>query len=268
MESSSPPGRHVLAPLAVLLLVLAACGDGNGNGAPGGSRSGPSDLDGRAFVSRSVTGHDLVAGTEIRLSFAGGQVSARAGCNSLGAPYDLRGGRLVVEGDGMSTTDIGCDAARHAQDEWLAAFLLASPTVELAGDELSLASGTTTIQLGDREVVDPDRPLVGTAWRVDTVITGDAASSVPEGSVVVLELVDGTSFRATARGCTSAGGPVVVGDGALTFGDFAVDAIGCPPPWEATLEVLRAGEVSYRIDAARLTLDAGPVGISATAEAG
>jgi heat shock protein HslJ len=261
------PSRLRRPPLALaaaaILVVLAGCGDGGG-GAGGGDA-----LDGRAFLSQAVTGRQLVPGTQVRLSFRDGQVHAHAGCNSLSGPYRLRDGRLAIGGGGgMVTTEIGCDPERHAQDEWLAAFLSSSPTVDLAGADLTLATPTATIRLLDRVVADPDRPLVGTTWRVDTVVVGEAASSVPEGSPVTLQLPDGATFRLVSRGCTEAAGTVEIAPRSLRFGAFAVDNIGCPPPWEHTLGVLRAGEVAYRIEAGRLTLEAPGIGVSAVAEPG
>ncbi len=242
------------------LLSFAACGGGSGSRGDG---TGP--LAGRVFLSQAVIGHTLVPGTRIRLSFDDGQVGAHAGCNSLGAPYQVVDGRLVVRG-GMTMTEMGCDPLRHAQDEWLGAFLRSGPGVDLDGDTLTLTSAGATLSLLDRVAADPDRPLVGTRWRVDTVIRGDAASSVPEAGPVTLEFnADGT-LAATSAGCTSARLDVGVDQGTLRFGELVVDAIGCPPPWETTVELLRAPDARYSITAARLTITAGGIGIAAVAD--
>ena len=222
------------------------------------------ELDGRVFLSQSVVGHTLVPGTDIRLSFDRGQIGAQAGCNSLGAPYRVVDGRLVVSG-GIMMTDMGCDPPRHAQDEWLGHFLQSTPRVDMDGDTLTLASAGAYLTMLDRTVADPDRPLVGTRWRVDTVIQGDAASSVPEGSRVTLEFHDDGTLTATSAGCTSARLEIGVNGDTLRFGEFVIDAIGCPPPWQATVDVLRAGDARYSITAARLTIAAGALGVAAVA---
>ncbi|MEO8694191.1 MAG: hypothetical protein ABI658_11780, partial [Acidimicrobiales bacterium] len=54
--------------------------------------------------------------------------------------------------------------------------------------------------------------------------------------------------------------------GTLRFSEFAIDTIGCPPPWEATVAVLRSREARYSITAARLTITAGKIGIAAVAD--
>jgi heat shock protein HslJ len=232
-----------------------------------GPRDGdaPPALDGRTFLSKTVTGRKLVAGTRIQLSFTDGNVGATAGCNSLGAPYSLAGDTLVIQGAGMTQTEIGCDPDRHAQDEWLSEFLTSEPTMTLSGSELTLTRGTTTIGFVDREVADPDRPLVGTSWRVDTIIDREAASSVPDETDVILRFPTDSSFEVSSEGCTSASGEMQVGPGTITFGELAVDDVGCPSPWAETLRVLRAGETTYEIEAARLTIEAGDVGIAAVA---
>lgn len=241
-------------------LVLVACGSSGSDVQAGG---GPGDLDDRTFLSRSVEGHELLAGTQVRLTFSEGRLGAQAGCNHLSAPYRLDGGALDVSGEGMAMTDMGCDPARHAQDEWLAEFLGSSPRADLDGDELVLTSPTATVRLLDREVADPDRALVGTLWQVDTVLTGDAASSVPDAATVTFQLPEPGVFRIAAEGCTSATGSASVDGSMITFGDFNLDAIGCPPPWAEVVEVLRSGEVGYSVEADRLTLEAGSLGFSA-----
>jgi heat shock protein HslJ len=248
------PGRSTV--LAVLLLLASCTGREEISGVGPGDGDAPPALDGRTFLSRSVGGHDLVPGTQIQLSFNDGNLGATAGCNSLGAPYSMDGSTLVIEGQGMTMTEIGCDPPRHDQDEWLSGFLTSSPMIELSANELKLTSGSTTIELIDREVADPDRPLVGTTWRVDTIIDGDAASSVPDGGDVILRFPTDTTFEASSEGCTSVKGEMTLGPRTISFADVAVDDIACPSPWAETLEVIDGVETTYRIEAARLTIDA------------
>ena len=191
-------------------------------------------MDGREFLFQSVDGRSLVPGTQIRLSFDHGRVGASAGCNALGGPYELVDGRLIIRG--MSMTEIGCDAARHAQDEWLADLLQSEPRINLLGNTLTVEAAEAILRLLDRVVADPDRPLVGTRWRVDTALRGDAASSVPDTAPVTLEFGDDGTLTASSAGCTSVRVPVSVEAEVLRFGDVVIDTVGCPPPWDATVE--------------------------------
>jgi heat shock protein HslJ len=242
------------------LLTIAACGDDDADVALGAA------VEGRTFLSTSVVGHDLVGTTRARLAFADGELRASAGCNSLSAAYAIEDGRLVVGADGMSMTEMGCEPALHAQDAWVAELLTSSPTVELAGPDLVLSGDAGTMRLLDREVAEPDRPLVGTTWRVDTVFVGDTAASVAGDGEVTLRFDGDSGFEVSASGCSSARGRVEVGPRTLTFGALVVDAIRCPPPWDETLAVVRAGRADYAIDADRLTVRARTVGIAALAE--
>lgn len=192
--------------------VLVACSSDK-DGAADATAAGR--LDGPTFLSQSIDGHVLVPGTQIRLSVDRDQIGAHAGCNSLSAAYQVRDGRLLVVGDGMTATDMGCDPPRHAQDEWLSGFLRSTPRIDLDGDTLTLATADAAVLLVDRVVADIE---------VDVK-------------------------RDTVR-----------------FGEFVIDTIGCPPPWDATVELLRAGDARYSITAARLTLTASDVGIAAVAD--
>ncbi len=203
-----------------------------------------------------------MAGTRIRISFRGGQLSANAGCNHLGAQYAVEDGRLVT--GQMSTTEIGCDPARHAQDEWLAGFLGSRPAVGLDGDTLTLDSDGTAITLLDREVAEPDVELVGPLWVLDTIVTGEVASSLPAGVTASLRFAaDGRVELDT--GCNSGGGAYTADNGSLRFGELVATERACAGAAgdvEAiTLEVLGTDELAYAIEARSLTIDAGNVGL-------
>src|SRR3954470_7514430 len=78
-------------------LLVTACGGGSSSSAGDVPGSAPTkaDLDGSAFASTSVEGHDLVAGSTVRLTFEDGSLSANAGCNTMTGSYDVTDGRLA-----------------------------------------------------------------------------------------------------------------------------------------------------------------------------
>ena len=244
-------------------LLLVALAFAAGCGSDGGAGSAP--FAGREFVSQSVTGRTLVEGTRIVLTFREEELRATAGCNTLSAPYSVRGATLVVDGAGMGMTEMGCAPERHAQDDWLAGFLSGTPAVGIEGSTMTLRRGDTVLTFLDRRVADPDRPLLGTKWRVDTVIDGDAARSVGTAAPVILELrADGT-LVASSAGCTSATVGYTRDGDVLQFGAVTVDAIGCPDPWQPTIDVLRAGTLRFTIVATRLTITSARFGVGAVA---
>lgn len=249
--------RLVVLLLAVSLVPGACGGDGAstgepGDGAPGGGDRPPA-VAGREFVSVAVRGHELVAGTEVVLSFGDdGTLGAHAGCNSLSGDWSLDGGVLVV--GPMGGTEMGCDEDRMAQDEWLVGVLTARPSLSLDGDTLTLTAGAVTLELLDREVARPDRPLTGTRWVVDTVFAGGpdgTAASVPTGAEAWIELT-GTEVRGFDT-CNSFSGPVEVAGATVTFGTLRATLAGCDDL--GLVDVLR-GEVAASVEGNRLTLTA------------
>jgi heat shock protein HslJ len=248
--------------LLALLLAAGACGRGPVSQA-GATDSGGEQPWGRTFLSTSVTENGqpkpLVDGTRITLNFVadGHRLGAQAGCNQMGGPASFEGGHLVV-GD-MATTDMGCDPPRHAQDEWLARFLTSRPQWSRSGSTLTLDNGTTRIVLEDREVADPDRPLQGTKWVVDTIVDRDTASSVPAGAEAHLTFEDDNRFGGNT-GCNGMGGNSVVHEdrSTITFSEVITTKMACD---DDRMRVERAvlatldGDVAYRIDANVLRLD-------------
>jgi heat shock protein HslJ len=253
--------------IVVLALVLAGCASTG----PGASPSGgdPSAIDGRTFLSTGVTqdGEDrpLVDGTRVRLAFADGQVSASAGCNTIGGTYRIENGHLLFEGGGM--TEMGCDPDRHAQDDWLSEFLGSDPEIVLDGDELTLSSGGVVMTLLDREVAEPDLPLIGTTWTVTSIITGEAVSTVPDGATATFEFAaDGTVSVHT--GCNTGSGRYELSGTTLRFIDVAVTEMACDGAAgqleSFVLPVLGADEIEIAIDAGSLTMMAGNGGLGLT----
>jgi heat shock protein HslJ len=242
--------------LVVVAALLAGC---SGAAAPG--------LAGRTFVSTGVTAagvaRDLLPGTSIRIVFSDdGSVGVSAGCNLMGGTYRIDGAVLRIEGGAM--TEMACDEAREAQDGWLFAFVTAAPTATIDGPNLTLVGGDVVIRLVDREVAEPDLPLVGPTWTVDSIIAGDAVSSVPDG--VVATLVFGADGQVrVASGCNQGGGRYVVDGHTIRFTELVQTDMACDGAAgemeAAVMAVLEADAVTFAIDAAGLTLQAGARGL-------
>jgi heat shock protein HslJ len=245
-----------LVPIAVAsLLVLSACGSENNPSDP----TGPADLDGRTFLSTDVTVDGepkaLADKTMIRLSFLGETISANAGCNSMSGTATIEDGVLGLDG-GLAMTEMGCDQERMDQDQWLSDLLGSKPTVDIAGDELTLTAQAVVISLVDEEVADPDRSLTGTGWKLDTIIDGDVASSVPAGVTSTIRFTGGGEVG-VSLGCNSGGGKYTVDSDIITFGPMGTTQIGCTREAAdvegAVLAVLN-DPVQYTLDGASLTL--------------
>lgn len=250
-----------LGSLIAMLAVLAACGPEVGPLGRG------SELDGLTFLSTEVTEagepRALVPGTRIRLSFQDGRIAASAGCNSMGSTYRVDEGLLRI-GE-AAVTEMGCDEPRHRQDDWLFGLLGEGPRVELVDDTLTLTLDATVITLLDRQITDPDRPLVGTRWVLDGIIVGQVASSVPDGVEAWIELADDTTVS-LHTGCNSGSGTVDIRNGTVTFSAIGLTRVKCEGARgeveRAMLAVLVEGDVDYTIEASLLELSRGENGLT------
>lgn len=279
---------RLLALATAGLLTLAACGDPTTEpadsvpttaaGAPGtdpGSTpvTTPSTdladlLEGRAFLSQSATGITLAPGATLRIEFADGQVSFSGGCNGHGGAATFDGDQLTV--GPMMSTMMACDQPLMDQDAAVAAFLNAGVTVLLDGNNLAL-TGTdgSRIELLDREVADPNRPLEGTTWVVNGVISDEAVSSgwgEAEASIII---VDGQAQ--VNAGCNRGMATVTIGEGTVTFGPLALTKMMCDEDamrLETAVTTVLQGEVTVDIEAANLTLMNGTNGLMLTADEG
>ncbi|QNE18960.1 META domain-containing protein [Kribbella qitaiheensis] len=237
--------------VAGLAVALSGCGSESG--------AGGSVLEGKSYLSTAVTESgkpkQLAPNTRIQLQFmADGRLNANAGCNSMGAAkISTSGGKLGVKD--LAITDMGCDAPRHAQDDWLSKLLTSEPTWKLTDDKLELSSGTTVISLVDRQTAEPDLVLDGTKWTLETVITGETASHSAEVAKVHLTI---SGERVTgSTGCNDFQGIVSRTGDKLTFGELSATLRACKGD-VATLEktILGAlkGEVVYGITSNNLQL--------------
>jgi heat shock protein HslJ len=258
--------------VGAVALVLAGCASpGSGGSAAGPSGSTPSGGDqthsnsdgmsdrlaGRTFLSTSVTGHDLAAGSMIRISFDDHDaLSADAGCNALSGPYRVEQDTLIATR--LAQTEMGCDQALMDQDAWFADLLGSGLTVDLQGDVLTLTGTDVTMRLTDRRVVDPDRPLEGTTWVLDGIITGTgpdgSVSSVPQGITATLRIADGKIHF--FDGLNDSDGPVTVGPDAVHIvADIYSSAVGCAAGSTCSVDLsVLTHDFDYRITAGHLTV--------------
>jgi heat shock protein HslJ len=268
VTSRTPKPGGILLLLTVALLV-AACGS-SGSSSPSGSGSSGSaptaaDLDGHTFTSTAVDGHDLVAGSSVRLTFEHGSMSANAGCNTMSSSYDVSDGTLAWTGHPMATM-MGCSEDLMKQDTWLSGFLEQGAAATLDGDDLTLSGGDVTMHL-QRKQAEPASALMGRTWTVTELVSGSSVSSVPSGvEAPTLEIADDGSTH-VFTGCNR-GNTTVTADGATaTFSPVATTKMACPPPAseveQAVLRVLD-GQVDVTVDGTTATLTNGEHGLVLT----
>ncbi|MFD1813267.1 META domain-containing protein [Rhodococcus gannanensis] len=242
-----------LAALAIAALALAACSD-SGSAA---SDSPQSDLLGRTFVSTTVDGAQIPGGGPLTVEFTEpDRIAGTAGCNRATGTADFSGGTIVT--GPLATTMMACMGENADSDQWLASFFAAKPAWELDGDTLTLRTDASTVTLLDRRIAQPDRPLTGTTWVVDTTITPAAVTSslAIEKAAPTLQIADdGTVTGST--GCNSFTGRAEVSGETITFGPLATTRRACVPELaeveQAVLTTL-TGTATATVESDRLQL--------------
>ncbi|TCC37476.1 META domain-containing protein [Kribbella capetownensis] len=229
---------------------------------------------GEAYLSTAVTEDGeprrLVPNTRIRLGFARAPnknadgprvwdvVRAHVGCNSMGTA--VAAGELLTDGrlwiDGLGGTQVGCQPPLRDQEEWLKTFLTSKPSWRLNGDELTLASGGTTITLLDRTIAEPDFPLDGIRWEVVTTITNADLRQHHHHAEQAWIRFDGGRLTGWS-GCNELSGTVTRNNTELTFANLTTTNRACPPetaPLQAAILATLGPAVTYTIDHNQLTL--------------
>ncbi|UVS78823.1 META domain-containing protein [Actinokineospora sp. UTMC 2448] len=242
-----------LVGVLVLLVAMTACGEGSTPVGVGPGAAGPTGV----YVSQS--GHELVEGTRVRVEFTDdGRLLASAGCNTMSGPVETGGGKVVVRD--LSVTEMGCDPARHAQDEWLAGLLTASPAWRMDGERLVLTANDTELVMA-RETVPP---LLGTTWVVDTLVEGEVASSVPTRATLTFS----ADRVAVDTGCNTGGAIYRMTGNAIVFEPPVLTRMACAPEVMAVEDAIVAvmdGKAEVSTDGQTMTLSNGAKGIRMTA---
>ena len=160
--------RLAIALLALTGLALAACGSDDPGTEPdpvddtaadsddGGSAATvtTADLAGMGFASSTVTGYDLVEGSEITMNFLDDRVSVDAGCNIMNGGFEIADGAFTASQ--LASTMMACEQPLMDQDMWVGAFRSSSPTIALAGSTLTLTgcnTGGGSVEITDTTLV-------------------------------------------------------------------------------------------------------------------
>jgi heat shock protein HslJ len=245
--------RRAIALFAAVLAVATACGSSDVAG------DNAAMLIGHTFLSQSVTvdnaPHPLVSGTQIRLTFTKDhRITASAGCNLMSGTLRIGPDRLELTE--MGSTEMGCDPARQAQDEWLASVLGARPGYVIDHETLRLVTANTTIELVDREVADPDRPLKATVWNVDGLVDATSTSTIPAGTAATIVFGD-DRVDVTIAACNQGSAGVTVTTTTIEVDRLVLTDLACTGPGaqlQAAIVAALHGKLSYVIEAANLRL--------------
>lgn len=233
----------------LLLAILAAC-------VTQGAETGPqvaADAAG-SWVLASGTGPDgeirIFDDHRITLTIQGGEVGGTSACNQYGGTIAFSGNAVRI-GE-IGGTEMACEPDVMATESAYAAALMAVTRWGRDGDQLRFTGEGVDLRFELLPPV-PDEEIVGTTWVLESLIQGEAASSV-QGEAFLMLTADGKFSGMT--GCREIRGSYVVNGDVIDFVDLA--AVGdCPPERQAqdriVIEVLEGG-FSATIDGASLTL--------------
>lgn len=243
--------------LVVLALVGAGCADeGNDNDglseAPDGSATSSrpanlEDLDGSTYQSTTVSGHDLVEGTSVHLSFEDDVMTASAGCNTMFGPFELDQD-LLRWTDQPASSLIGCPDDEQAQDQWLTTLLTDGVTATLEESVLFLTSDEVTVELATESADDLDTVL-GRHWTLVGTFADGATSRLPRHINRPFLTVGADGLARLNTGCNAGRTTVRVDGDQLVFGHATTTRQGCQGPAgpveEALLEIVDQGRTDY-----------------------
>jgi heat shock protein HslJ len=162
----------------------------------------------------------IVEGYRITLTLEEDGVGGTAACNLYGGDVEIDGGDWRL-GE-LSWTERGCEPDVMASEQAYLAALTAVDSVARDGEQLVLSGSGAELRFDELPPV-PTAELVSTVWELDTLIEGDAASSVL-GDQATLELRgDGTLEGST--GCRTLTGTYVVSGDEVVATSLAADAV-------------------------------------------
>ncbi len=131
---------------------------------------------------------ELPAGALVTISFADGGLKGSAGCNSYFGGYQVSGDAIEV--GPVGSTEMWCEGLMDLEDAYLATLSEATGfSLAPDGGRLTIASAIGVLVFEKPQPV-AERPLTGTVWTLETIISGETAQSVLAGTQVTLEFTD------------------------------------------------------------------------------
>jgi len=261
------PMRHIGSAIvaAVLSLALSSCGESEG-----GTQANGVSLAGE-FLSSSESTFEVVPDTKVRIRFEDERISVSAGCNTMFGQFSVAESQLRV--GPLASTMIGCPGALADQDQRINEFLTGGPMVSSSPDGFTLTGpdGATLVMVS-REVADPDRPLTGRTWQLESITSDQAVMSALGFDSVKLTFTENTVDIVTpcATGSTSAS---TLDDGNLSTGTVRwvevpePDAELCAPDSgvieaQEALSTVFGGTVEVASEASAVTLSGNGIAVT------
>lgn len=245
------PAVKAILLVAAVGVVVGGCGVDNTS--PSGSGE-ESSLKGGTWVltEGTVDGRPVTvpAGRRISLTVDGDRAGGTAACNDYGGTVDLDGQHVTVTVTSM--TEMACGpAVMKAQDQFLEALPQVTTAVRQGG-QLQLTGPEVALSF-TRNASVPADDLIGTTWRLDTLIRGDTVTT-SEGDATLVLRDDNTIAGST--GCRQISGQYQLSGDQVRLTSWGLEG-DCPPELEGQDEHVRTvleGGFRVEVEGSRLTI--------------
>jgi len=216
--------RPVIAAL-VALLVVAACGGTTGTTAPSAPPAALEPDGPWQLVEGTVGGQPLalIEDARVTLNVEGSNVSGQAACNQYFGELAFEAGQVSTAGFGQ--TEMACAEPVMALE---AAYLSALAKIESAhmdGPVMVLTAPGVELRF-ERLQPPPTANIVGTLWQLESLVDGDAVSSVSGPPATLMLQADGSLRGST--GCRTLTGHYMERGDEIWANEFGADG-ECPP---------------------------------------
>jgi heat shock protein HslJ len=215
--------RPVMAAFAALLLVVA-CAAQSISTTPSDPSAVIDPSGGWVLVEGTADGQPLVLRDAAPVTFnvEGSQVSGRSGCNQYFGEFGLAGGRVTL--GQLGGTEMACEEPLMALE---AAYLAGLATVDSArmdAGQLVLTGPGTELHF-QRVDPPPTAQMIGTQWRLESLVQADAVSSTVGDPATLMLNADG-SFQGST-GCRSLIGRYTIDGAEIVATDLTAEG-ECP----------------------------------------
>lgn len=227
---------------------------------------GSADLDGGwVLVGGTHDGESItpIEGTSVSLTIDGDEIGGTAACNHYGGTIERDGGSISI--GALSMTEMACEEPIMALESAYLAALSGVTGATRTAEALTLTG--PGVQL-DFELVpsEADADPVDTTWTLESLVSGDAVSSVMGDATLVLA-EDGSLSGST--GCRSFGGDYEIDGSTLVVGDLVLDLRACEAglgSQDAEVLAVLDADPTISVEGSRLSLRAGDGGLDYRAE--
>ncbi len=249
--------------LAALALLFAACGDDSTDTTVPGTDPTPDPI--KLAGTRWVATDMFLGGAPVALvpnaaptiefDNDGRSFGGTTGCNLYFGEYTL--GTGTIQFGGIGRTEMACEEPLMAQESNVIQVLERASVYNVVEGVLTIGEvGGSALQFVDRATVFPDAELMGTQWIADTIIRGQAASTLVPGTEVTLH-VEANALRGFG-GCNDYGADIEIDGNQIRVGQITYTEIACMGEGimqqEAFVFTILGNDFTFEIDGDRLTI--------------